>query len=528
MSRRFLVGVLLAGTGVCLFCLPFITGVDAQGQSAFSGPPQYLTLPILTHVAQPGLDHGHFVFGGEAAIPAPLAPNLGATNYLAPQITSALALATETDRDVSDGADSYEGETSAAGTGILVGTSNHIYPGNCSASAPSGSFGDCAVKAYASSNGGLSFTGTTISRTWNGNTFGITFDPGVDYDKAGNLYFSFGGAPLSGSYPNSVAVSKSTNGGTTWSTPVAVTFNQGKAFDDKYYLAVDRSSSAFANRIYVSWDRNQGNNQILYIAYSSNGGASWSAPVKVNDGTTKFERVIGAYPAVAQQTAGVVAAGTVFDSWHDYAKNIIFVDKSTNGGVTWGTDVAAATTHAGFGTDIGCVGGRAQGPAHALKVGPSGALYLVYADPVTSGRINRGFDILLTKSTNAGATWSTPVVLNDDNSSADQFHPTLSVESNGAGGDKVTVSFYDRRDDPNNCLAYVYATQSADSGATWSANVRMTSAQSDFDGNPNGPGDYSSSTPFSSAVWPFFSDHRTTNPQTSSGGAFDIYTVNVQ
>src|SRR5205823_9824366 len=115
-----------------------------------------------------------------------------------------------------------------------------------------------------------------------------------------------------------------------------------------------------------------------------------------------------------------------------------------------------------------------------------------------------------------------------DNSAADQFHPTLNVESNGARGDKVTVSFYDRRNDPNNCLANVYATQSTDSGATWSANTRETSAQSDFDGNPNGPGDYSSSTPFNSAVWPFFSDHRSTNPETSSGGAFDAYTVNVQ
>jgi hypothetical protein len=517
-KKRLVAGMSLLFMSVGVFLLPTSTRVAAQGQSTSNGPPQYLTLPILTHVAPAGLDHGHFVFGGEAAIPTPLAPNLGATDYLAAQ-TGTLALTTGTDFDVSDGADSYEGETSAAGaalTSILVGASNHIYPGNCSATASSGTFGDCAVKAYASFNGGA-FAGKTISRTWHATTFGITFDPAVDYDKAGNFYFSFGGAPLSGSYPNSIAVSHSSNG-TSWSTPVKVTFNKSRAFDDKYYIAVDRSNSAFANRIYVSWDRNQGNNQILYIAYTSNGGGSWSAPIKVNDGTTKFERVIGAYPAVDHNT------GVVYDSWHDYAKNIIFVDKSTNGGVSWGTDVAAATTHAGFGTDIGCVGGRAQGPAHALKVGPSGALYLVYADPVTS----RGFDILLTKSTNGGATWSTPVVLNDDNTAADQFHPTLSVESNGIGGDKVTVSFYDRRDDPNNCLANVYATQSTDSGATWSANVRMTSAQSDFDGNPNGPGDYSSSTPFSSAVWPFFSDHRTTNPETSTGGAFDIYTVNVQ
>jgi hypothetical protein len=303
---------------------------------------------------------------------------------------------------------------------------------------------------------------------------------------------------------------------------VAVTFNRNRFFDDKYYLAVDRSNTAFANRIYVSWDRNSGNNQLLYISYSSNGGTTWTAPIKVNDGTSKFERVIGAYPAVDQAT------GVVYDSWHDYARNIIYVDKSTDGGATWGTDRAAATTHAGFGADIGCVGGRSQGPAHALKVGPSGTLYLVYADPVTGGQNNHGFDILFTKSTNGGTTWSTPVVINDDNTSSDQFHPTLSVESNGTGGDKITVSFYDRRDDPSDCLAYVYATQSTNNGTTWAANIRITSAQSNFDGNPNGPGDYSSSTPFSSAVWPFFSDHRLANPETSSGGSYDIYTAKIQ
>jgi hypothetical protein len=466
------------------------------------------------------LENGHAVFEegpGESAVPGPLVPNLGAAAYI-PATLAAAPISAGTDQDVSDSADSYEGETGATGTGgILVGASNHIYPGNCVAAAPTGTFGDCAVKAYASSNGGTTFTGTAISRTWNGTTFGITFDPAVDYDNAGNFYFSFGGAPLNKNYPNSIAVSKSSNG-TTWSTPVAVTFNMGKNFDDKYYLAVDRSTSAFANRIYVSWDRNTGFNQILYIAFSSNGGTTWSAPIKVNDGTTKFERVIGAYPAVDHNT------GVVYDSWHDYARNIIFVDKSTDGGLTWGTDRAAATTHAGFGADIGCVGGRSQGPAHALKVGPSGALYLVYSDPVS----NHGFDILLTKSTDGGTTWSTPVVINDDNTSSDQFHPTLSVESGNAGNDKITVSFYDRRDDPSNCLAHVYATQSTNSGATWAANIRATSAQSNFDGNPNGPGDYSSSTPFSSAVWPFFSDHRLANPETSSGGRYNVYTVQIQ
>jgi hypothetical protein len=494
--------------------------LGAQGQTP-PGPPAFITFPILTHVAEPGLDHGHFIAGGEAAIPSPLAPNLGSANY-SPAVAGTLAITTGTDRDVSNTSDAYEGETGAVSTGsLLVGGSNHIYPGSCSASAASNTFGDCAPLAYVSSNGS-SWSHTALPRTWNGTTFGIGFDPGVDVDKNGTFFFSYGVAPLGGSYPNAIVMVKSTNG-LNWTQVTPVTFNRNRYFDDKYYLAIDRSSSAFANRIYVSWDRNQGNNQILYIAYSSDGGSTWSAPIKVNDGTTKFERVIGAYPAVNQTT------GVVYDSWHDYAKNIIYVDKSTNGGVTWGSDVAAATTHAGFGTDIGCVGGRSQGPAHALKVGPSGALYLVYADKVGGGpNNNRGFDILLTRSTNGGATWSAPVTLNNDTGSADQFHPTLSVESNGSGGDKVTVTFYDRRDDAQNCAAHVYATQSTDNGATWSANVRETSATSNFDGNPNGPGDYSSSTPFSTAVWPFFCDHRTSNPETSLAGAFEIYTVNVQ
>ncbi len=482
------------------------------------GPPAFLTFPILTHVAEAGLDHGHFVFGpGETAVPAPLFKKLPPGSPGTQSFAGGGGTDTTGEVNVSSAPESYEGETGAVSYGtLLVGGSNHIYPGNCSTSAATGTFGDCAPLAYASADG-VNWTSTALPRTWNGTTFGIGFDPGVDVDKNGTFYYTYGVAPLSKNYPNAIVIVSSANG-TAWTQRTPVTFNRSRNFDDKYYLAIDRSNGAFANRIYVSWDRNSGNNQILYVAYSDNGGGTWTAPIKVNDGTSKFERVIGAYPAVDQNT------GVVYDSWHDYAKNIIYVDRSTNGGAGWGKDVAAATTHAGFGTDIGCVGGRSQGPAHALKVGPSGTLYLVYADPIAG----RGFDVLLVKSTDGGAHWSAPITLNDDATSGDQFHPTLSVESNGSGGDTVTVSFYDRRDDPNNCLSNVYSTQSADNGATWTFNTLRTSAQSDFDGNPNGPGDYSSSTPFAAAVWPFFSDHRASNPETSTAGAFDVYTVKIQ
>ncbi len=497
-----------------LLALAIVVAPPLLAQNAPSGPPQFVSTPILVRVSEQALDHGHFVFGGDAAVPSPLAPGNSSGTFNAAEPTAA-ATGSGTDRDVSNAPNSYEGETTAAGTTLLVAGSNLIYPGNCSAAAAPGTFGDCTVNAYASASG-ASWIRTALHRTWNGTTFGICFDPGQDFDKNGTIYYSYGCAPLTGSFPNAVVVAKSSNG-VNWTQTTPVTFNKGRNFDDKYYLAVDRSSGAFANRVYVSWDRNAGFNQTLLISHSSDGGATWVGPIKVNDGTSPFERVIGAYPAVDQ------SSGVVYDSWHDYARDIIFVDKSTDGGNTWGTDVAAAVTHAGFGQDIGCVGGRSQGPAHALKVGPSGNLYLVYADPVA----NRGFDTLFTRSTDGGATWSIPVSLNDDTGSADQFHPTISVVAGHGGKDEITVSFYDRRDDPANCFAHVYATKSTNSGVSWSRNSRQTSAASNFNGNPNGPGDYSSSTPFTSAVWPFFSDHRSTNPETSRAGAFEIYTVDV-
>lgn len=478
--------------------------VSAQG-----GPPPFVSFPILMHVAENGLDHGHFVAGEDVGMPAPFANRLGtATAPAATQSSILLTSSPSGEMNVSNLSTSYEGETGgAANASYVVAGSNHIYPGACSANAAPGTTGDCAPLVYWAN---LNTSPTTwakgaLPRTWNGTTFGIGFDPSVDVDSAGTFYVSYGVAPLSGSYPNAIVVARvnvTSDSTATVGKLTPVTFNKSKSFDDKYYLAINRTN----NRLYVSWDRNTANNQILYIAYSSDGGTTWSAPVKVDDGTTGTERVIGAYPAVDQ------ASGVVYDSWHNYAKNRIYVDKSTTGGATWGQDVIAATTHTGFGTNIGCVGGRSQGPAHALKVGPSGTLYLVYADAVTG----RGYDILFTKSTTGGASWSAPVALNDDTTATHQFQPTLSVESNGAGGDTVSVSFYDRRDDTaSNCLSRVYATQSTDNGSTWTANVPLTSVGYSFDGNPNGPGDYSSSTPGGGLVWPFFSDRRSD---------FEVYT----
>jgi len=387
----------------------------------------------------------------------------------------------------------YHGETAAAAlsNGIILGGSNRIYPGACGSN-------PCGVMAYESADSGATWTETGVPMTWHNATFGITFDPVIAVDAADDAYYVLGGAPLSGNYPNSIAVSKRNKDDGTWSTPVAVTFNNNKYFDDKYWIAVDRSGGPFNGRIYVVWDRNTSTNQILYVSYSDD-GVNWSAPTKIDDGRSKFERVIGAYVTVGPD-------GEVYVSWHNYANNRIYLDRSLDGGATWGTDVVVAATNTGFGMDIGCNGGRKQSPAHHLIAGPSGTLYVVYANNVAG----RGFDILY-KSTTNYQSWPAAKRLNDDPdpSAAHQYHPTLSVAAGTPTADVVTTSFYDRRRDPSNCTTDVYSTRSTDGGASWSTNARITTTASNFNGNSNGPGDYSSSAPAASGDWAFFSEHTT-------------------
>src|ERR1044071_7218176 len=106
---------------------------------AAGGPPPFLTRPILLHVGEDGLDHGHFVFSEEVAIPGPLAPNLGAADYNAASTSGNTSVILTSDADASGGSASYEGETSALSVGtLLVGASNHIYPGACNAAALAG------------------------------------------------------------------------------------------------------------------------------------------------------------------------------------------------------------------------------------------------------------------------------------------------------------------------------------------------------------------------------------------------------
>lgn len=107
-----------------------------------------------------------------------------------------------------------------------------------------------------------------------------------------------------------------------------------------------------------------------------------------------------------------------------------------------------------------------------------------------------------------------------------QYNPAISIDASGA----INVSYLDRRDDlQNNCRTHTYHSRSTNGGASFS-DSRVTDVDSNFNGNPNGPGDYSGLACLGTDAIPYFSDHRNANAGVDNDagtidGGFEIYSA---
>jgi len=108
-----------------------------------------------------------------------------------------------------------------------------------------------------------------------------------------------------------------------------------------------------------------------------------------------------------------------------------------------------------------------------------GRLYLAYTD---SAVVDSGdTDVFVRYSDDNGATWRAPVRVNDDQTAASQFWPSLAVDQTSGN---VALSWYDTRlDTANFTEAHVFAAVSRDGGATFSRNVQITAGASNAENN---------------------------------------------
>ncbi len=286
-------------------------------------------------------------------------------------------------------------------------------------------------------------------------------DPGITVDANGNFYaivLSFN----STSQPNGYFVFESTDKGLTWSQPRTVIDGVPGVFEDKELIACDRTSSPYRGNLYVAWARFY--NIDIMVTRSTNRGFNWSTPTRVSDISSSFQWPV---PAVG-------ANGEVYVAW--CASSAIRFDRSTDGGLTWGTDRTIQSISRMSRTVKGMITTYSY-PAMDVDItgGPyNGNIYVAYMDNGPDGYP----DMYFTRSTDQGQTWSARLRINDDplNNRIDQFHPWLTVDKTGC----ISVIFYDSRLDPSNILCDVYLAQSTNGGNNWLPNIRVSTVSFDL------------------------------------------------
>ena len=260
-----------------------------------------------------------------------------------------------------------------------------------------------------------------------------------------------------------IGVAKSTNNGATFSTPFDASTTASNTTDmlDKEWIAVDRTNSAFKGNVYASWTDFTLSGSFINFSRSTNGGSTFEPPIPLSlqDGSRVVQ---GSVPAVAPNGDLYVA----FSDGHSSIGGIGIV-KSTDGGKTFSAEKKVASV-IGSSTLTGG-GGVRTNSFPSVTIDDRGTVHMVYGS-LTLSQLDRS-DIFYVRSTDGGATFGSPLKLNDDVTTNTQVSPSIAVASDGTLG----VKWWDRRNDPiGDSLTDVYMAISHDGGASFGKNFRIS------------------------------------------------------
>ncbi|GEM_PF-1409414 len=223
----------------------------------------------------------------------------------------------------------------------------------------------------------------------------------------------------------------STDGGVTWNADTRLSTGLSVQSTGYHHDLLAISGTV----VHVAWtDSRDGNNEIYYRR-SGDGGVSWGLETRLTNN------------ASVSEDSSISASGTnVNVVWNDNRDGNyeIYCKRSTNGGTSWGADTRLTN-------DI------------AVSLDPSvatwgGNIHVVWYDTRDTNT-----EIYYKHSLDGGATWSTDTRLT--NNSSLSAYPTVGVSNTW-----VPVIWNDNRDGNWN----IYCKSSADNGAVWSLDTRLS------------------------------------------------------
>jgi hypothetical protein len=299
----------------------------------------------------------------------------------------------------------------------------------------------------------------------NGGDYERATDPWVTISPDGigfQMALSTVGASFTGGSANAMLVSRSTDGGRTWSNPATLIRDGATHFNDKNTITADPTDARY---VYAVWDR----------LVATGGGPSTFA--RTTDGGLTWEGARSIYdPGTQSQTIGNVIAvlpnGTLvnlfaqLDTVGGTTVASLRAVRSFDKGATWGGAIRIA--------DLLSIGARDPDVGTPIRdsalipqiaVAPNGDLWVVWQDARFSGGLRDG--VALSRSTDGGATWSPPVQINSA-PNVQAFMPSIHVRADATIG----ISYYDLRSnttDPATLPTELIFARSAN-GTTWQEN----------------------------------------------------------
>jgi hypothetical protein len=233
--------------------------------------------------------------------------------------------------------------------------------------------------------------------------------------------------------------------GITWA-PAGCAANVSSGSGDRNSAWQDNNpSSPFYGRSYISYNDFSIGSGALRTAFSTDGGTTWSTPVTA---FATFRRDVQLSGDTG--SSGYVYLSAMDEGGGGAANRTNWMYRSTDGGATFAgvqmnppyvpPGAAVCTGNPYFYTVTPQIRHMGWGQNGG---GPGNTAHYVYAQHGAGA--DEG-NVEYTRSTDAGLTWSAPIRLNTDTTARAQWMPSLGVTTAGA----LFVKWYDRRNTANN------------------------------------------------------------------------------
>ena len=363
-------------------------------------------------------------------------------------------------------------------------------------------------------------------------------DPVLAFDTDGTAYLSWLTLSVNLNFTIGIQLhwAISTDGGQSWqrqesfidSGEVASLENPDSRFVDKEWLATDLSPTPFRNNLYAAYvEINLADTTYNILVKTKNPDSNeFGEAVDVTPEDIVFSQFasidVGRDGKVHVLFAGATAQDVAMNLYHCV---------SEDGGATFSDPVRISSFHlpcfppgAGGPCDLVGIDSARVYPCPHLRVDKSGGefdgnLYAVWTADGFQTELTSGVDVYYSYSKDGGLNWANPIVLNNDGlPDSEQFFPSLAVNKEGV----LAVSWYDRREDPNNLMTKYYMTYSKDGGLTFENDYPVSTSSSDFSmigaANANfGIGEYTQILATNGYAIPVWADGRTND------GNIDLY-----